>query len=352
VISPDRFQQRVLHWYDRFGRHDLPWQHPRSPYRVWLSEVMLQQTQVKTVIPYFERFLLRFPDVQALAAAAEDEVLHLWTGLGYYARARNLLKCARVIVDEHGGEFPACVDQLKQLPGIGRSTAGAIASIAFEQPAAILDGNVKRVLARFGAVGGWPGEAAVHKQLWQMAERFTPETRCADYTQAMMDLGATLCSRSKPACELCPLSDDCAARAAGSQQDYPGKKPRKALPVRATTMLLVCTPEQEVWLTRRPSEGLWGGLWSFPEVENETAARDYCLDRFDAEPRSIERWDPLRHSFSHYHLDIQPLRLSLTATPGAVMEGAGQLWYNWRAPESVGLAAPVARLIRFLEESP
>ncbi len=350
MISANRFQRQVLEWFDRFGRHDLPWQHPRSPYRVWLSEVMLQQTQVKTVIPYFERFLERFPDVGALASAEEDEVLHLWTGLGYYARARNLLKCACVVVDEHGGEFPRCVDQLETLPGIGRSTAGAIVSMAYGEPAAILDGNVKRVLARFAAIPGWPGQTAVHKQLWQVAERFTPETRCADYTQAMMDLGATLCTRSKPACELCPLADDCAARAAGTQADYPGKKPKKALPVRATTMLLVCAPDNAVWLTRRPSEGLWGGLWSFPEVEDEAAGHTYCLDLFGREPAATERWDPLRHTFSHYHLDIQPLRLTLEAAPGAVMEGGQQLWYNWAAPEAVGLAAPVSRLIKKLEE--
>ena len=238
-LSPDRFQAQVLQWYDRHGRHDLPWQHPRSPYRVWLSEIMLQQTQVKTVIPYFERFLERFPDVAALAAASEDEVLHLWTGLGYYARARNLLKCARSVVDDHGGEFPATVEALEQLPGIGRSTAGAIVSISRDTPAAILDGNVKRVLARYTAIAGWPGESAVQKKLWAVAERYTPETRCADYSQAMMDLGATLCSRSRPACDLCPLEESCAAHSAGRQADYPGKKPRKALPVKSTVMLLV-----------------------------------------------------------------------------------------------------------------
>ena len=326
TLSPARFQQRVLRWFDRFGRHDLPWQHPRSAYRVWLSEIMLQQTQVRTVIPYFQRFVERFGDIHALAAASEDEVLHLWTGLGYYARARNLLKCAQVLVDQHNGEFPATVEALEQLPGIGRSTAGAIASIAFDTPAAILDGNVKRVLARFCAVEGWPGETAVHKALWTIAERYAPEQRCADYSQAMMDLGATLCTRSRPACDLCPLSDDCAARAAGSQANYPGRKPRKALPVRSTTMLLVRDPASRVLLTRRPSEGLWGGLWSFPEVESELAGHDYCIDRFGMAPTVTE------------------------GTPDGVMEGAGELWYNWGKPEAIGLAAPVARLIRMLEE--
>ena len=347
--SPSGFQKAVLDWYDRHGRHDLPWQHPRTPYRVWLSEIMLQQTQVKTVIPYFERFLERFPDVQSLAAAEEDEVLHLWTGLGYYARARNLLKCARAVCELHGGEFPASVEALESLPGIGRSTAGAISSMAFGKPAAILDGNVKRVLARYTATEGWPGESRVHKALWQVAERLSPETRCDDYSQAMMDLGATLCTRSRPACDLCPLADDCVAHAAGTQADYPGKKPRKVLPVRATTMLLFCSPAGEVLLTRRPSEGLWGGLWSFPEVEDESGGRTLCLDWFRCEPARVEAWDPLRHTFSHYHLDIQPLKLHLPQLEGGVMEGDSRLWYNWRSPERVGLAAPVARLLQIFE---
>jgi A/G-specific adenine glycosylase len=349
-LSPDRFQALVLGWYDRHGRHDLPWQHPRSPYRVWLSEIMLQQTQVRTVIPYFERFIERFPDTESLAAAAEDEVLHLWTGLGYYARARNLLKCARTVVNEYGGEFPATVDALEQLPGIGRSTAGAIVSISRDQPAAILDGNVKRVLARHAAVAGWPGETAVQKQLWALSERYTPEGRCADYSQATMDLGATLCTRSQPACEICPLEDSCAARAAGSQVDYPGKKPRKVLPVRSTTMLLVRDPYGHVFLTRRPAKGIWGGLWSFPEVENANDATAFCLDSFGTEPGEVQPWSNLRHSFSHYHLDIQPLLLSLHNSPASVMEGDGQLWYNSSKPESIGMAAPVARLLRLLEE--
>ena len=349
-LSPDRFQRDVLAWYDRHGRHDLPWQHPRSPYRVWLSEIMLQQTQVKTVIPYFRRFLERFPDVAALAAASEDEVLHLWTGLGYYARARNLLKCARRVVEDHGGEFPATVEALEQLPGIGRSTAGAIISISRDTPAAILDGNVKRVLARYAAIPGWPGEAAVQKQLWTLAERYTPETRCADYSQAMMDLGATLCTRSRPACDLCPLADSCAAHSAGTQADYPGKKPRKTLPVKSTVMLLVRDPDGLVFLARRPAEGIWGGLWSFPEVASESEAAGFCIGLFGDEPRQVEAWSPLRHTFSHYHLDIQPLLISLPRASGRIMEGEGQLWYNWANPDPVGLAAPVARLLRLLEE--
>lgn len=348
-MQAEQFQQQVLEWFDQHGRHDLPWQHPRSPYRVWLSEIMLQQTQVKTVMPYFQRFIERFPDILSLAAAEEDEVLHLWTGLGYYARARNLLKCARVIAQEHNGEFPNTVEALEALPGIGRSTAGAIVSQAFDQPAAILDGNVKRVLARFAEIPGWPGETAVHKTLWSIAEALTPDTRCADFTQAMMDLGATLCTRSRPTCALCPLSNDCSAFASGTQADYPGKKPRKTLPVKSTVMLLCINDQGEVLLERRPSSGLWGGLWSLPEVGSADDAATHCLDRFQCSPSVVERWDTLRHSFSHYHLDIHPLRLQIPAAAAGVMEGDAMLWYNVAVPERIGLAAPVARLLQQLQ---
>ena len=348
-MQPQHFQDQLLTWFDRYGRHDLPWQHPRTPYRVWLSEIMLQQTQVKTVMPYFDRFVERYPDVASLAAADEDEVLHLWTGLGYYARARNLLKCARTVVQKHGGVFPNSVEALEALPGIGRSTAGAIISQAFDLPAPILDGNVKRVLARFASIPGWPGETAVHRQLWALAESLTPTTRCADFTQAMMDLGATLCTRTRPTCALCPLSENCSAFAAGTQSEYPGKKPRKSLPVRRTVMLLCVNPAGDVLLERRPSSGLWGGLWSLPEISDLDDAASFCLDHFRSEPESIERWHAMRHSFSHYHLDIQPLRLQLPATTESVMESDAALWYNVAAPERVGLAAPVTRLLNLLQ---
>jgi A/G-specific adenine glycosylase len=311
---------------------------------VWVSEIMLQQTQVATVIPYYERFLQRFPDVRALAAASEDEVLHLWTGLGYYSRARNLRRTAQLVCSEHGGEFPGDVDQLAALPGIGRSTAGAIASIACGRRAAILDGNVKRVLARFHAVPGYPGESATLNTLWQYAEAHMPAARIADYTQAMMDLGATLCTRSRPACPLCPLVEQCAAHREGAAADYPGKKPKKAMPVRAVQMLIL-EHGDEVLLEKRPPTGVWAGLWVFPQIETGIDALDYCRDRLRIEAALVERWQGYRHTFSHYHLDIEPLRLRLTTSDRSLREPERQLWYDRRHPAAVGLAAPVTQLL-------
>jgi A/G-specific adenine glycosylase len=348
--SAPPFAQSVLDWFDQHGRKDLPWQQDTSPYRVWVSEIMLQQTQVKTVIPYFERFMAAFPDVQTLAAAPEDEVLHLWTGLGYYARARNLHKAAKQIANEASGQFPDTLDGLGDLPGVGRSTAGAILSIAFGQRASILDGNVKRVLARYHRVEGWPGQSAVHQKLWDIAEQHTPEKRCADYTQAMMDLGATLCTRSSPACETCPLATTCQARAHGDQRDYPGRKPRKILPVKTTFFLIVRSSEGEIWLEKRPSSGIWGGLWCFPEIETPEEGRQRCLDRWGAEPATLETQTGFRHTFSHYHLDITPVMVELNTTPHAVMEASRQLWYKLRQPPQIGLAAPVASLLATLAE--
>ncbi|MFU8765325.1 MAG: A/G-specific adenine glycosylase [Haliea sp.] len=347
-MSRSDFSQRLLAWYDRHGRHDLPWQQDPTPYRVWVSEIMLQQTQVRTVIPYYERFMARFPDVQALAAAPVDEVLHLWTGLGYYARARNLHRAAQQVCELYGGEFPDSVEALETLPGIGRSTAGAIASIAFRQRAAILDGNVKRVLARHQGVPGWPGETAVHRALWQLAEEYTPQTRVADYTQAIMDLGATLCTRSRPRCEECPLRADCSARAQNRQGEFPGKKPRKTMPVRDTVFLILRDAAGDVLLERRPPSGIWGGLWCFPELKKAADAGNWCLDRFGREPAAISAGTPFRHTFSHYHLDIQPLQARLDAIPATVMAASDQLWYKVAQPQQIGLAAPVARLLATL----
>ncbi|MAT91538.1 MAG: A/G-specific adenine glycosylase [Halioglobus sp.] len=346
---PKPFHNRVLAWFDRHGRKNLPWQRDTSPYRVWVSEIMLQQTQVKTVIPYFERFTQAFPDVRALARASEDEVLHHWTGLGYYARARNLHRAAQMVVAEYDSEFPADLEGLEALPGVGRSTAGAILSIAFGQRASILDGNVKRVLARYHRVAGWPGQSAVHKQLWEIAEQYTPRRRCADYTQAMMDLGATLCTRSRPACDLCPLQQDCAAHAAGDPQAYPGKKPKKALPVRATHFLVARNAAGDVWLEKRPGSGIWGGLWCFPELAAAQDCSARCLDLWGVEPHSVDAWEAFRHTFSHYHLDITPVVAQVNNPGGGVMEASGQLWYNLRDAPSVGLAAPVVTLLNRLK---
>jgi len=346
--SPAPFDQRVLDWFDQHGRKDLPWQRDTSPYRVWVSEIMLQQTQVKTVIPYFERFIAAFPDVQALAATPEDEVLHLWTGLGYYARARNLHKAAKRVANNLRGQFPDTLDGLRELPGVGRSTAGAILSIACGQRASILDGNVKRVLARYHRVAGWPGESAVHQRLWDIAEQYTPTERCADYTQAMMDLGATVCTRASPACGLCPLAEDCQARAHRDQRNYPGKKPRKEVPVKATHFLIARSRAGEIWLEKRPNQGIWGGLWCFPEIATPEAGSQRCLDLWGAEPAMVKSLAAFRHTFSHYHLDITPVVVELGVTPHAVMEASRQLWYNLRQPAQIGLAAPVVALLQQL----
>jgi A/G-specific adenine glycosylase len=343
--APNPFARRVLDWFDQHGRKDLPWQTDTTPYRVWVSEIMLQQTQVKTVIPYFQRFMQAFPTVQALAAAPLDEVLHHWTGLGYYARGRNLHRTAIQVSEQPGGRFPDTVQDLCELPGIGRSTAGAIVSIAFGKPAVILDGNVKRVLARHGAVEGWPGQRKVHDRLWDIAEQYTPGQRTAAYSQAMMDLGATLCTRAAPACERCPLAADCRAKAAGQQKSFPGSKPRKVMPVKTTTFVMAQAGNGDIWLERRPGSGIWGGLWCFPEVPDPGCAGKWCMDRWGLEPASIETWPAFRHTFSHYHLDISPVRVALPGIPGAVMEAPDKLWYNSGQPAAVGLAAPVAGLL-------
>lgn len=342
------FSAPVLKWFDKHGRKHLPWQQNISAYRVWLSEIMLQQTQVTTVIPYFERFIARFPTVELLASAPIDEVLHLWTGLGYYARARNLHRCAQTVVQQYGGEFPATVLELAELPGIGRSTAGAIASIAFQQRAAILDGNVKRVLARYHAVAGWPGQSEVAKQLWEIAETYTPNTRAHHYTQAMMDMGATLCTRSKPKCEACPLFVGCSAYAQGNPQDYPGKKPKKTLPEKSVQLLMVRNPAGDLLLQQRPAQGIWGGLWSFPELDMERDAREFAQDHY-GEVIELEKWNSYRHTFSHYHLAITPVLIQLAKSPLVIGE-ASTHWYNPHQPDALGLAAPVKKLLEKLAQ--
>ena len=351
-MTPAQFQHAVLDWFDRHGRKDLPWQQDIDPYRVWVSEIMLQQTQVKTVIPYFERFMQRFGEVSALASAEQDEVLHLWTGLGYYSRARNLHETARRITEHHRGIFPSEVERLQQLPGIGRSTAGAIAAIAYRQGAPILDGNVKRVLARFFAVDGYPGQGPVQKQLWALAEQHTPIERVQDYTQGMMDLGATVCTRSKPRCEQCPLSSRCLARQQDEIERYPGKKPRKILPVRSTHMLIIENQRGEILLHKRPPSGIWSGLWIFPEVAQDIEPEHFCRDTLGADLLAAEHWQSYRHSFSHYHLDIQPLHLRVQLNNHQTMEAGRALWYNRRQPQAVGLAAPMKKLMERLSTAP
>ena len=344
------FARSLLAWFDRQGRKDLPWQENRDAYRVWLSEIMLQQTQVSTVIPYFQRFIQAFPDIDSLAAAPQDKVLHLWTGLGYYARARNLHRCARQLVAERQGRFPGDVESLIALPGIGRSTAGAIASIAFGRPEPILDGNVKRVLARQYAVGGWPGKTAVLNRLWDLAERHTPTERCADYTQAIMDLGATLCTRSRPACTLCPVSRTCEARVQGRPEDYPGKKPKKDKPVKTAQFLMLQGPDGEVFLHKRPAPGIWGGLWSFPELSPAEDAEDHVQNHYGPVVKRAD-WRTHRHSFSHYHLEIKPVLLHLACLPDTLGEGGSGDWYTPAQARDLGLAAPVKRLLERIENN-
>lgn len=343
-MSPEQFAAAVLGWYDQHGRKDLPWQQDITPYRVWVSEIMLQQTQVSTVLDYFPRFMAALPSVEALAAASEDEVLHLWTGLGYYSRARNLQKAARLVVAEHAGEFPRSIEQLTALPGIGRSTAGAIAALSMGLRAPILDGNVKRVLARYLATDGYPGEPGVAAQLWVAAERFTPAERVNHYTQAMMDLGATLCTRSKPDCLRCPLQPGCQARLQGRQAALPASKPRKILPQKSTLMPLLVNPEHAVLLYRRPSSGLWGGLWSLPELDAQQAL-EALLAKHSLQPGESLPMAELKHTFSHFQLTIQPSLLHVTQTGSAVAE-ADWLWYKLANPPRLGLAAPVKKLLK------
>jgi A/G-specific adenine glycosylase len=345
------FAERLLAWFDAHGRKDLPWQQTPDAYRVWVSEIMLQQTQVATVMPFYERFMQHFPTVAELAKAPLDEVLHLWSGLGYYARARNLHKTAQQVASLHGGRFPDDLDAMQSLPGIGRSTAGAILSLAGGQRQVILDGNVKRVLARHRAIDGWPGRSAVLKQLWAAAGRLTPERRVGAYNQAIMDLGATLCTRSRPDCGRCPVGADCAARIAGNPEGYPGKKPKRELPQRAVRMVLVREPGGGLLLEQRPPSGVWGGLWCLPELPMEQDPLIWCGEVLDAGGRVGRLFPGRRHSFSHFHLDIAPIEILLNAPGCRVLEAPGRLWYNPAQPENIGLAAPVARLISEMAET-
>ena len=340
------FSTRVLDWYDRNGRHDLPWQQQRTPYRVWIAEIMLQQTQVAMVIPYYLRFMQAFPELHTLASAPLDRVLEQWSGLGYYSRARNLHKAARIIATEHGGRFPQQFEQVMALPGIGQSTAGAILAQALDQRHAILDGNVKRVLCRYHAVDGWPGKTAVQKQLWQLAEQHTPGKRIADYTQAMMDLGATLCRRASPRCTQCPLQTDCEAHDTDQVKQFPVSRPRKKLPVKAARLLILTDAASgSILLEKRPPTGIWGGLWSLPEAEVDVQIEQVCLQRWGLKVLSNEDCDPFRHTFSHYHLDITPCRVQVQQNATCLKDIGEIIWCQSEDAQQRALAAPVARII-------
>ena len=342
----DGFARALLAWFEHHGRHDLPWQVAPTAYRIWVSEIMLQQTQVATVIPFYERFMARFPTVGALATAPLDAVLHEWSGLGYYARARNLHRAAKQIRDDHAGQFPRDFDAALALPGIGRSTAGAILALALDERHAILDGNVKRVLARWFAVEGFPGSALVAKQLWQLSERVTPPRDAGAFTQAIMDLGATLCTRAKPACERCPINTGCRARREGRVSQFPGKRPARTRPLRRVWWLIV-RQGTYVLLERRPDTGVWGGLWGFPEFANRELA-ERALEKLSGQPIAsarLERAPIVEHSFSHFDLEAAPLLVDVVSLSGAIMEGPQQTWYNSTAPARIGLSAPVAAIL-------
>lgn len=346
-MQAEQFQTAVLDWFDREGRKNLPWQADPTPYRVWVSEIMLQQTQVATVVPYFLRFMERFPSLRSLAEAAEDEVLGHWSGLGYYARARNLRKAAGIVLREHGGELPANAESLAALPGIGRSTAGAILSLGVGIRAPILDGNVKRVLSRYAAVEGWPGDAQTARELWRISETLTPHSRVAEYTQAMMDLGATLCVRGKPDCPRCPLRSSCLALRLGLTARLPAPKPRKDMPVRECWMLVLRDGEGGFYLEKRPPAGIWGGLWSFPEFDSQDGPALWCQTRGIA--AKLEALPRRRHTFSHYHLDYTPL-FGQVAVQSRRVEEAGGAWI--KAEQTSALPTPVRRLLLELAAIP
>jgi A/G-specific adenine glycosylase len=344
----DELGARLLAWFDRHGRHDLPWQVAPTPYSVWVSEIMLQQTQVATVVPYYERFMRQFPTIESLASADLDRVLRLWSGLGYYARARNLHRAARIVVERFDGALPATIEDLTTLPGIGRSTAGAILALAHGARAPILDGNVKRVLARYHSVEGWPGAPEVQRELWSHAEAHTPVDRVAAYTQAIMDLGATLCTRARPACTVCPLAATCAACRNGTQLRIPAPRPKRARPMRRVVALVVQDPHGRVLLVRRAARGVWGGLYSLPELDDAESARDWCLRELGARVAATRRFATIEHAFTHFDLALEPLSLELEDSPATVMDRDDRVWYNPIEEVSVGVPAPIATLLESL----
>lgn len=349
--SANVFSNQVLNWFDLQGRKNLPWQQDKTPYRVWISEIMLQQTQVATVIPYYQKFMASFPTVTDLANADEDTVLHHWTGLGYYARARNLHKSAKIIRDQYQGEFPDEIEQVIALPGIGRSTAGAILSLSLHKHHAILDGNVKRVLARCYMVQGHAGQAIYEKTLWPITEALTPADGVANFNQAMMDLGAMICTRSKPSCTTCPISSGCLAYACNEQTNYPQKKPKKKIPEKHTIMVIPRV-NQQVLMEKRPPSGIWGGLWCFLEISDITQL-NALLDTLNLKQKTTTALDKFRHTFSHFHLDIEPVIIDCDELPAKeISENNTLQWYNLTTNASVGLAASTQKLITQLQQLP
>jgi A/G-specific adenine glycosylase len=349
-LAPGKLAAALLPWFETQGRRNLPWQMNPTPYRVWVSEVMLQQTQVETVKPYFERFMARFPEVSALAEAPQDEVMRLWSGLGYYARARNLHRAAKEMLVLHGGRLPETLSELIALPGIGRSTAGAILALARSQRHPILDGNVKRVLARIFLVEEPPDSTEGLKKLWTLAEACTPHSRLAEYTQAIMDLGAAVCVRSNPACDRCPLASGCRAFAAGRAQELPVARRRASRRLRSTHMIFVLA-RGRVLLERRPSRGIWGGLWAPPEFPDEKSAKAWLAAGYGPLAQRPAQLPSVRHAFTHFDLDIQPWVIEVGGKAGRVVDGdAG--WHELASVPAVGLPAPVARLLEEIRNGP
>ena len=338
------FAERLVAWQKAHGRHDLPWQRTRDPYRIWLSEIMLQQTQVSTVIPYYERFLADFPDVGALAAAPIDRVLELWSGLGYYRRAHHLHEAARAIVAQHGGTFPRGADTLAALPGVGRSTAAAIAAFAFGERRAILEGNVKRVLARHRGIGGYPGAPKVQAELWSIAESLLPSNAIDAYTQGLMDLGATVCTRASPRCGACPVALDCVALATDRVAALPSPRPAKARPTRSVRVLLM-EHAGAILLEKRPALGIWAGLWSLPEIDPAEDIARHCKARYAASVVVGDALDPIEHGFTHYHLTMHPQRVAVRKWPSRA-EAPGLQWLTREDALAAALPAPIRKLLQ------
>ena len=342
------FAERVVAWQRQHGRHDLPWQGTRDPYPVWLSEIMLQQTQVGAVIPYFQRFLARFPDLGRLASAGQEDVLTLWSGLGYYARARNLHRAARIIVERHGGEFPRQFDAIAALPGIGRSTAAAIAVFVTGAREPILDGNVKRVLARCFGIPGYPGERSVETRMWDLATGLLPEREIEAYTQGLMDLGAGICTRHRPRCEACPHAGQCVARRENRIPHLPSPRPRKPLPEKATVMLIL-QHRGEILLEKRPEPGIWGGLWSFPEITDASQAATLARGRFGAAVEADGILPVIHHGFTHFALTITPALLRVTRMEPRAQSPA-HVWLTLDDAIGAAVPAPVRAILRRLRD--
>jgi A/G-specific adenine glycosylase len=345
TINVTEFQNKIINWYHENGRKNLPWQVKNDPYQTWLSEIMLQQTQVNTVIPYFLRFINTYPRISDLAQAELDDVLHLWTGLGYYARARNLWRTAQIIHQQLQDQFPNNLADLMALPGIGRSTAGAILALAFNQQAAILDGNVKRVLTRLHGIESSINEKNTLQKLWQIAEQYTPTVASAEYTQAMMDIGATICTRSQPHCQNCPLLDNCIAFNDDKTNSIPKTKSSKKLLTKSSKMLILRNHQGEIYLQKRPPSGIWGGLWCLPELTSDTNVEHWCQTELGLHITQQQLLTEFRHTFSHFHLLIQPIQATVSKVNHTIHETQSSIWFSPINPPRIGLASPIKKLL-------